>query len=508
MSQIDYSRSGRRSTTAKVAFTSFIRQCALAAPAKSLVRIDDILKSLEKIENGVVYKFEDSVCRLAYLQLVNERVENEERLCINLGKWYQPGKLVEQGIFSSVATNSSSMSILDYQFTDPMLKYYLAAVYLFKHQDIAFDFFTTKLLEQLNKSCWCVLEFYFGLVEPEAATGTIDHRGPVAVFDYLLQRINKYRVIQDSELAGQIFLLILGCVFEAPHLELLRYVEETLQVITFCYPAELVKHNLEIFSYFLSNSSLQYMSFAHRSYAELVSKLKTAPFSKEELPACCTDDEQSLYYHPDTILVTSFNDKRCLQFLLSKGIHEGCKSCCPLSSNIPSQPQMCDSDRSGIRSMPVYTGEISVSSHSLIKSASGNQSCETNHDSKASIVNITHPSIPLELASLCITHSCPSCFRSKELVTLPPRSSDPLNIDSELIVPYSKPCDLKKTTVLVLCASSLLEVCRPSMVSGDRFVSSDLVPSVPPSPNASADDEFVFTTCACRQEDVIDMQST
>ena len=464
-------------TTATAILTSFTSQCVGAATP--LVRVDDILKLTG---NGVV-------CRLAYLQLFDEEVK-DERMCISLSKCYQ--KLAEQGLFSPAATNSScSMGILDYQFTDPLLKYYLAAVHLFDQPVVAFNFFTTQLLN-LNKSCWCVLEFYFGLMEKESFTA--DTNTLREILNYLLQRINTSRVIQDTELDGQIFLLVLGCVFEAPHLELWRYVEESLQVITFCYPAAVVQCNREILSYFLTNSSLEYDMYSHQSsYGGLISKFKTVPLPKKEMGACCACDA---YNDPDTILVTSLNNQ-CLRLLLAKGVHQLCRSCRQFSKEcvLPSQPQIC-ADTS--RSMQLCSAFVQPSrfQHSSVKSANEISTCETHRISNAALVNISQVShFPFSPPELAITyHSCSPCFPPKELVTLAPRSTDPLNIATELVVPYSQPFVFdKKTTELVSCASRMPDACRPSVASPDRFVSSD------PSPKAPADD-FVFTTCVCRQE--------
>ena len=269
----------------------------------SKTKFNEMITRLEDLTENSGSRFVDIVCRLAYLQLDNNEISEQEfageMTKIGVTDWEQDmsingivgpieisnagplgignmgapgiaGKRVGQvsgaqssGIVSVGAPRVSEAPgvVVEgapgvgktshyYRFSDQQVQYFLASVFLY-HQPLvaASDFFTTSLLS-LNKSCWCVLEFYCGLVELE---GSDDAKIALPhILKCLLKSVDGTKLIHNDSIVN----LVLGCLFEAQNSNLCQTVhEEHLTIGTFCVPVEIVERNMEIFTYYVANST-------------------------------------------------------------------------------------------------------------------------------------------------------------------------------------------------------------------------------------------------------------
>ena len=285
-------------------------------------KINELITRLDNIKENSGSRFVNIVCRLAHLQLNNKKITEQEfageMTRIGVADWEQDllingivgpigiGKMGPLGISNmgapgiagkgaaqiSGAESSGFISVEAprvseapgvvvegapgvgkashyYRFSDPQVQYFLAAVFLY-HQPlvVASDFFTTRLLS-MNKSCWCVLEFYCGLVELD---GSDDAKIALPhILKCLLKSVDGTKLIHNDSLVN----LVLGCLFEAQNGNLCQTVhEEHLTIGTFCVPVEIVERNMEIFTYYVANSTKSsWTLYCHNN--DFVDKFKT-----------------------------------------------------------------------------------------------------------------------------------------------------------------------------------------------------------------------------------------
>ena len=285
-------------------------------------KINEMITRLDNLKENSGSRFVNIVCRLAYLQLNNKKISEqefagamtrigvtdwEEDLSINgiigpigignmgplgVSNMGAPGTAGKRAAQISGAQSSGIISVGAprvseapgvvvegatgvgktshcYRFSDPQVQYFLAAVFLY-HQPlvVASDFFTTRLLS-MNKSCWCVLEFYCGLVELD---GSDDAKIALPhILKCLLKSVDGSKLIHNDSIVN----LVLGCLFEAQNGNLCQTIhEEHLTIGTFCVPVEIVERNIEIFSYYVANSTKSsWTLYCHNN--DFVDKFKT-----------------------------------------------------------------------------------------------------------------------------------------------------------------------------------------------------------------------------------------
>ena len=258
-------------------------------------KINEMITRLDDLKENSGSRFVNIVCRLAHLQLNNKKITEqefagemtrigvtdwEEDLSINgivgpigVGNIAAPGIAGKRAPQISGAQSSGIVSVgaprvseapgvvvegatgvgktSHYcRFSDQPVKYFLAAIFLY-HQPlvVASDFFTTRLLS-MNKSCWCVLEFYCGLVELD---GSDDAKIALPhILKCLLKSVDGTKPIHNDSIVN----LVLGCLFEAQNSNLCQTVhEEHLTIGTICVPVEIVEGNMDIFTYYVANST-------------------------------------------------------------------------------------------------------------------------------------------------------------------------------------------------------------------------------------------------------------
>ena len=286
-------------------------------------KIKELITRLDDLKENSDSRFVNIVCRLAYLQLNNKKITEqefagamtrigvtdwEEDLSINgivgpieignvgplgISNMGAPGIAGKRAGQVSGAQSSRIVSVgvprvneapgvvvegapgvgktsHYYRFSDPQVQYFLAAVFLY-HQPlvVASDFFTTRLLS-MNKSCWCVLEFYCGLVELD---GSDDAKIALPhILKCLLKSVEGSKLIQNNPIVN----LVLGCLFEAQNSNLCQTIhEEHLTIGTFCVPVEIVERNMEIFTYYVANNSTKSSWTLYCHTNDFVDKFKT-----------------------------------------------------------------------------------------------------------------------------------------------------------------------------------------------------------------------------------------
>ena len=286
-------------------------------------KINEMITRLDNLEENSGSRFVNIVCRLAHLQLDNKKITEqefagemtrigitdwEEDLSINgiigpieignvgplrisnMGAPGIAGKRGGQALsgaqssgFISVGSprvSEASGVVVEgapgvgktshyYRFHDQQVQYFLAAVFLY-HQPlvVASDFFTKRLLS-MNKSCWCVLQFYCGLVELAGSDDTkiaLPH-----ILKCLLKSVDGTKLIHNDLIVN----LVLGCLFEAQNGNLCQTIhEEHLTIGTFCVPVEIIERNMEIFTYYVANSTRSsWTLYCHNN--DFVDKFKT-----------------------------------------------------------------------------------------------------------------------------------------------------------------------------------------------------------------------------------------
>ena len=274
-------------------------------------KLNEMITRLDNLKENTGSRFVNIVCRLAYLQLDNKEITEqefagemtrigvtdwEEDLLINgivgpigignvgplgisnMGATGIAGKragqisgaqssgivsvgpprvseahgVVVEGAPGVVVEGAPGVSITShyYRFSDQQVQYFLASVFLY-HQPLVVtsDFFTTRLLS-MNKSCWCVLEFYCGLVELD---GSDDAKIALPhILKCLLKSVDGTKLIHNDLIVN----LVLGCLFETQNGSLCQTIhEEHLTIGTFCVPVEIVERNMDIFTYYVANST-------------------------------------------------------------------------------------------------------------------------------------------------------------------------------------------------------------------------------------------------------------
>ena len=251
---------GTPSSLTRVILLTLLVCYRIAGKIKGIVfgaktKISDVITQMENLKENGGTRFVNIVCRLAYLQLKNKSITKQEfageMARIGFTGWAED--LSINGIVGVVVDGAPGVGKTDYlgyRFADPLIQHFLAAVYLSKQPlVVASDFFTTELLA-LNKSCWCVLEFYCGLIELD---GSDDARIALPhILKCLLKSVNGTKLIHNSPIVN----LVLGCLFEAQNADLCQSVHhDHLTIGTFCIPIEVVQHNMEIFTYYVANST-------------------------------------------------------------------------------------------------------------------------------------------------------------------------------------------------------------------------------------------------------------
>lgn len=242
---------------------------------KPSTAIKEFVGEMENCRENSALWFVNIVCRLAYLQLNIQHLTIQEfageMLHCGLTGWSDD--LLIPGIFMKPdsALRKTSKESVGFFFSTSLFKYFFAAVYLSKQPlVVASDFLTTKLLS-LDESCWCVLEFYFGLVGSEGSTDrklALPH-----ILNYLLESVDGSQLIYDNHFLK----LSLGCVFEAQQPDMCKLVEDRLSSGTFLLSEDVVTRNAEIFAYYIActtTSSTTWTVFCKSK--EVIDKFKKA----------------------------------------------------------------------------------------------------------------------------------------------------------------------------------------------------------------------------------------
>ena len=269
----------------------------------SKTKISEMITRLDNLKENSGTRFLKIVCRLAYIQLNNKNITKQEfageMTRIGVTDWEQdlsingiviniePGKgnfgiggtevheidgtgasgidikeatgvcveapmvkITKAPSVGVVGSPGASKTSLGYRFSDPQVQCFLAAVFLSNQPlVVASDFFTTRLLS-LNKSCWCVLEFYCGLVELD---GSDDAKIALPhILKCLLKSVDGTKLIHNDSIVN----LVLGCLFETQNSDLCQTIhEDHLTIGTFCVSVEIVERNMEVFTYYVANNS-------------------------------------------------------------------------------------------------------------------------------------------------------------------------------------------------------------------------------------------------------------